>query len=50
MEAPKEVTSEHTSRQKMEEVLKIICQRNYKIVEQLGQTPSKISMYPITMF
>ena len=35
-EAPKEVIAEDTSRQELEEVLKIILRSDYKIVEQLG--------------
>ena len=33
----------------MEEVLKIIHKSDYKIVEQLGQTPSKISMLSLLL-
>ena len=47
--APKEVTAEDTSKQEMEEVLKIIRKSDYKIVEQLGQTPSKISMLSLLL-
>ena len=42
-EALKTITIE-ASKQEMEEILKIIKKSNYNIVEQLGQTPSKISM------
>ena len=48
-EAPKEFTSEDTSSQELEEVLKIIRKSDYKIVEQLGQTPSKISMLSLLL-
>ena len=44
IEAPKEDSVEDTSGKDLEEVLKIIRRSDYKIVEQLGQTPSKISM------
>ena len=45
MEAPsKEVKIQDPSRQETEEILKIIRKSDYKIVEKLGQTPSKISM------
>ena len=43
-EAPEEVTTDDTSRKELEEVLKIIRKSDYKIVEQLRQTTSKISM------
>ena len=33
-----------TSKQEIEEILKIIKKSDYNMVEQLGQTPSKISM------
>ena len=33
----------------MEEVLEIIRRSNYKIVEQLGKTPSKISMLSLLL-
>ena len=49
MEGPKEVTVEDTSRQELEEVLKIIHKSDYKIVEQLGQTPSKISILSLLL-
>ena len=48
-EAPKEATFEDTSRQELEEVLKIIRKSDYKIVEQLGKTPSKISMLSLLL-
>ena len=35
-----------TSQKEMEEILKIIKKSDYDVVEQLGQTPSKISMFP----
>ena len=43
MEAPREVILE-SSRQEVKEILKIIKKSDYNVVEQLGQTPSKISM------
>ena len=44
-EAPtKDITIEDPFTQEMEEILKIIRKSDYKIVEQLGQTPPKISM------
>src|ERR1051325_4192795 len=42
-EVPKEV-AEDTFKREMEEILKIIKKSDYNVVEQLGQTPSKISM------
>ena len=48
-EASKEVTVDDTSKQEMEEVLKIIRKSDYKIVEQLGQTPSKIFMLSLLL-
>ena len=47
--APKEVIVEDPSKQEMEEILKIIRKSDYKIVEQLGQTPSKISMISLLL-
>ena len=45
MEAPaKDIITEEPSTQEMEEILKIIRKIDYKIVEQLGKTPSEISM------
>ena len=42
-EAPtKDIAIEDQSSQEMEEILKIIRKSDYKIVEQLRQTPSKI--------
>ena len=50
MDGPaKEVTIEDPSRQEMEEILKIIRKIYYKIVEQLGKTPSKISMQSLLL-
>ena len=44
-EAPaKKFVMEEPSTQEMEEILKIIKKSDFKIVEQLGHTPSKISM------
>ena len=40
---------EEPSTQEMEEILKIIKKRDFKIVEQLGQTPSKISMLSLLL-
>ena len=48
-EAPKEATLKDTSGQELEEVLKIIRKSEYKIVEQLGQTPSKIYMLSLLL-
>ena len=47
-EVPKEV-AEDTSKQEMEEILKIIKKSDYNVVEQLGQTPSKISMLALLL-
>ena len=49
MEAPNKVIVE-TSRQEIEEILKIIKKSDYNIVEQLGHTPSKISMLSLLLF
>ena len=49
-EAPsKDVTIEDSSKQEIEEILKIIRKSDYNIVEQLGQTPSKISMLSLLL-
>ena len=48
MEAPKKIVVE-TSRQEIEEILKIIKKSDYNVVEQLGQTPSKISMLSLLL-
>ena len=47
-EAPKKIIVE-TSKQEIEEILKIIKKSDYNIVEQLGQTPSKISMLSLLL-
>ena len=49
IEAPKEATVKDTSGQELEKVLKITRKSDYKIVEQLGQTPSKISMLSLLL-
>ena len=41
--------SPETSQKEMEEILKIIKKSNYNVVEQLGQTPSKISMLALLL-
>ena len=46
---PKEITIKDTSEQELEEVLKIIHRSDYKIIEQPGQTPSKISMLSLLL-
>ena len=38
-----------TSKKEMEEILKIIKKSDYDVVEQLGQTPSKISMLDLLL-
>ena len=38
-----------TSWKEMEEILKILKIRDYDVVEQLGQTPSKISMLALLL-
>ena len=38
-----------TSKKEMEEILKIIKKSDYDIVEQLGKTPSKISMLALLL-
>ena len=47
-EVSKEV-AEDTSKKEMEEILKIIKKSDYSVVEQLGQTPSKISMLALLL-
>ena len=37
------------SQKEMEEILKIIKRSNYNVVEQLGQTPSKIYMLALLL-
>ena len=46
-EAPK--TNVEASKQEMEEILKIIKKSDFNIVEQLGHTPSKISMLSLLL-
>ena len=48
-EAPKEAPVKDTSGEDLEEVLKIIRRSDYKIVEQLGKTPSKIFMLSLLL-
>ena len=49
-EAPaKKSVMEEPSTQEMEEIMKIIKKSDFKIVEQLGQTPSKISMLSLLL-
>ena len=43
------LTIPETSKKEMEEVLKIIKRSDYDVVEQLGQTPSKISMLALIL-
>ena len=43
------LTIPETSKKEMEEILKIIKKRDYDVVEQLGQTPSKISMLELLL-
>ena len=51
IEAPaKDVITEEPSTQEMEDILKIIMKSDYKIVEQLGKTPSKIYMLSLFFF
>ena len=38
-----------TSKQEIEEILKIIKKSDYNVVERLGQTPSKISMLSLLL-
>ena len=47
-EAPKKIIVE-TFKQEIEEILKIIKKSDYNIVEQLGQTPLKISMLSLLL-
>ena len=49
MEAPVKTTVEDSFKQEMEEVLKIIRKSDYNVVEQLGHTPSKISMLSLLL-
>ena len=44
-----EVTSEDVAKQEMEEMLKIIRKSDFDVVEQLGHTPSKISMLSLLL-
>ena len=44
MEAPIPVNAE-ASQQEMEEILKIIKKSDFNVMEQLGHTPSKISIH-----
>ena len=39
-----------TSQKEMEEILKIIKKSDYNVVEQLGQTPLKISMLAMLLY
>ena len=43
------MTIPETSKKEMEEILKIIKRSDYDVVEQLGQTPSKISMLELLL-
>ena len=47
-EAPGKIVLE-SSKQEMEEILKIIKKSNYNVVEQLGKTPSKISILSLLL-
>ena len=47
-EAPRKVVVE-SSKQEIEEILKIIKKSDYNVVEQLGHTPSKISMLSLLL-
>ena len=47
-EAPRKIVME-ASKQEIEEILKIIKKSDYNVVEQLGQTPSKISMLSLLL-
>ena len=47
-ETPRKIVGE-TSKQEIEENLKIIKKSDYNVVEQLGQTPSKISMLSLLL-
>ena len=44
------LTIPETSKMEMEEILRIIKKSNYDMVEQLGQTPSKISMLELLLY
>ncbi|KAI5437577.1 hypothetical protein KIW84_023625 [Lathyrus oleraceus] len=44
-----EVTTEDVAKQEMEEMLKIIRKSDFDVVEQLGHTPSKISMLSLLL-
>ncbi|KAI5426904.1 hypothetical protein KIW84_032366 [Lathyrus oleraceus] len=46
---PVEVTTEDVAKQEMEEMLKIIRKSDFDVVEQLGHTPSKISMLSLLL-
>ncbi|KAI5422655.1 uncharacterized protein LOC127076396 isoform X2 [Lathyrus oleraceus] len=48
-ETPVEVTTKDVAKQEMEEVLKIIRKSDFDVVEQLGHTPSKISMLSLLL-
>ena len=45
----KNVANEEPSAREMDEILKIIKRSDFKIVEQLGKTPSKISMLSLLL-
>ena len=45
----KDIVAEEPSAREMDEILKIIKRSDFKIVEQLGQTPSKISMLSLLL-
>ena len=45
----KDVTNEEPSAHEMAEILKIIKRSDFKIVEQLGKTPSKISILSLLL-
>ena len=47
-EAPRKISVD-ASQHEIEEILKIIKKRDYNVVEQLGQTPSKISMLSLLL-
>ena len=47
-EAPRKIVVE-ASKKEIEEILKIIKKSNYNVVEQVGQTPSKISMLSLLL-
>ena len=48
-EAPKTINVE-ASKQEMEEIMKIIKKSDYNVVEQLGKTPSNISVITVVVF